>query len=37
MNTRWWTTAINTAWPTCAAFKTGICATSSKPFPALPK
>jgi len=32
MNTPWWTTAINTAWPICAASRTGICATNSKPF-----
>src|SRR6266852_2743656 len=32
MNTRSWTTAIDAVWPTCAAFKIGLCATSSKLF-----
>src|SRR6202158_1374567 len=37
MNTRLWTTAINAVWPTCAAFKIGISATSSKLFPEWPR
>ena len=37
MNMLLWTAAINAVSPTCAAFKTGICAISSKPFPASPK